>query len=102
MQKQQEEETKLFQVIMKGLKPKSQTRDLLRKYENDLIGINLFTPTELLPARLVRVYDDFFSLYDPETRILYSFPLRRILSVMENPDGFELEGGEDPHPCCYS
>ena len=64
--------------------------------QGETIGINFDDSGEIKAGRLVNVQKDFFSVLSTEKDLLYSFPIRNILSIMEalNDAGISLKGGD--------
>ena len=91
LRKQKEEEEKELQKrvedITKELKPKPNIKELLKKYEGQTIGINYDSPTEIKGAILVKVGDDLFSIVIIDEKLMKSYPLRNIMSVIECVNG---------------
>ena len=91
LRKQKEEEKKELQKkiedITNVLKPKAKIKDLLKKYEGQTIGINHDSPTEIKAADLIKVGDDLFSILLIDEKLLKSYPLRTITSVIEGVNG---------------
>jgi len=92
LRKQKEEEEKKglqkkIENITNVLKPKAKIKDLLKKYEGQTIGINHDSPTEIKGADLIKVGEDFFSILLMEEKLIKSYPLRTITSIIEGVDG---------------
>jgi len=83
----EEEEKKEFQKrvedITKVLKPRPKIKDLLKKYEGQAIGINYNSPSEIKSADLIKVGEDFFSIFITDDKLIKSYPLINIMSVIE-------------------
>jgi ribosomal protein L37E len=89
-QKEEEEKKELqkkIEDITNVLKPKAKIKDLLKKYEGQTIGINHDSPTEIKGADLIKVGDDLFSILLMDEKLLKSYPLRTITSVIEGVNG---------------
>jgi len=89
-QKEEEEKKELqkkIEDITNLLKPKSKIKDLLKKYEGQTIGINHDSPTEIKGADLIKVGDDLFSILLMDEKLIKSYPLRTITSVIEGVNG---------------
>ena len=92
LRKQKEEEgkkelQKKIEDITNVLKPKAKIKDLLKKYEGQTIGINHDSPTEIKGADLIKVGDDLFSILLMDEKLIKSYPLRTITSVIEGVNG---------------
>jgi len=87
----EEEEKKALQKkiddITNVLKPKAKIKDLLKKYEGQTIGINHDSPTEIKGADLIKVGDDLFSILLADEKLIKSYPLRTITSIIESVTG---------------
>ena len=87
----EEEEKKEFQKrvedITKVLKPRPKIKDLLKKYEGQAIGINYNSPSEIKSADLIKVGEDFFSIFITDDKLIKSYPLINIMSVIEKVNG---------------
>jgi len=89
-QKEEEEKKELqkkIEDITNVLKPKENIKDLLKKYEGQTIGINHDSPTEIKGADLIKVGGDLFSILLIDEKLLKSYPLRTITSVIEGVNG---------------
>jgi len=89
-QKEEEEKKELqkkIEDITNVLKPKAKINDLLKKYEGQTIGINHDSPTEIKGADLIKVGDDLFSILLMDEKLIKSYPLRTIRSVIEGVNG---------------
>ena len=89
-QKEEEEKKELqkkIEDITNVLKPKVKIKDLLKKYEGQTIGINHDSPTEIKGADLVKVGDDLFSILLMDEKLIKSYPLRTITSIIEGLNG---------------
>jgi ribosomal protein L37E len=89
-QKEEEEKKELqkkIDDITNVLKPKAKIKDLLKKYEGQTIGINHDSPTEIKGADLIKVGDDLFSILLMDEKLIKSYPLRTITSVIEGVNG---------------
>ena len=89
-QKEEEEKKELqrkIEDITNVLKPKVKIKDLLKKYEGQTIGINHDSPTEIKSADLIKVGDDLFSILLMDEKLIKSYPLRTITSVIEGVNG---------------
>jgi len=89
-QKEEEEKKELqkkIEDITNVLKPKAKIKDLLKKYEGQTIGINHDSPTEIKGADLIKVGGDLFSILLIDEKLLKSYPLRTITSVIEGVNG---------------
>jgi len=104
LRKQQEEEAKELQKrindIIDVLKPKMKIKDILKKYEEETIGINYDSSTEFKGANLVKVGDDIFSILIMDKKLMKSFPLRNIMSITEGVNGVSIDNmeGRPPFP----
>jgi len=92
LRQQKEEEgkkelQKKIEDITNVLKPKMKIKDLLQKYEGQTIGINHDSPTEIKGADLVKVGDDLFSILLMDEKLIKSYPLRTITSIIEGLNG---------------
>jgi len=92
LRKQKEEEEKKalqkkIEDITNVLKPKAKIKDLLKKYEGQTIGINHDSPTEIKGADLIKVGDDLFSILLADEKLIKSYPLRTITSIIEGVNG---------------
>ncbi|MBW1856930.1 MAG: hypothetical protein JRI42_01430, partial [Deltaproteobacteria bacterium] len=92
LRKQKEEEgkkelQKKIENITNVSKPKAKIKDLLKKYEGQTIGINHDSPTEIKGADLIKVGEDFFSILLIEEKLIKSYPLRTITSIIEGLNG---------------
>jgi ribosomal protein L37E len=89
-QKEEEEKKELqkkIDEITNVLKPKAKIRDLLKKYEGQTIGTNHDSPTEIKGADLIKVGDDLFSILLADEKLIKSYPLRAITSIIEGVNG---------------
>ena len=89
-QKEEEEKKELqekIEDITNVLKPKVKIKDLLKKYEGQTIGINHDSPAKIKGADLVKVGDDFFSILLMDEKLIKSYPLRTITSIIEGLNG---------------
>ena len=89
-QKEEEEKKALqkkIEDITNVLRPKAKIKDLLKKYEGQTIGINHDSPTEIKGADLIKVGDDLFSILLVEEKLIKSYPLRTITSIIEGVNG---------------
>jgi hypothetical protein len=66
---------------------------LLKKYEGQIVGINHDETGEMKGATLAQVGEDHFTVIVPENKLVYTFPLANILSIVEGLDG--VETGDD-------
>jgi len=102
LRKQQEEERKELQKRIEGIKeelqPKPKIKDLLKKYEGQIIGINYDSPTEIKGANLVKVGDDLFSILITDDELMKSYPLRNIMSIVEGVNGVSTGNVEERSP----
>jgi ribosomal protein L37E len=92
LQRQKEEEEKKalqkkIDDITNVLKPKAKIKDLLKKYEGQTIGINHDSPNEIKGADLIKVGDDLFSILLADEKLIKSYPLRTITSIIEGVNG---------------
>jgi len=92
LRKQKEEEgkkelQKKIENITNVSKPKAKIKDLLKKYEGQTIGINHDSPTEIKGADLIKVGEDLFSILLMEEKLIKSYPLRTITSIIEGLNG---------------
>ncbi len=96
-QKEKEETIKLQkkQELLDSIKLQPTLKDVLNKYENSRIGINLNTPSKINEAELIAANEDHFSILIPEDEIIYNFPLSNIISIVECVDGIHTENTED-------
>jgi len=78
---------KKIEDITNVLEPKEKIKDLLKKYEGQTIGINHDSPTEIKGADLIKVGDDLFSILLVDEKLIKSYPLRTITSVIEGVNG---------------
>jgi hypothetical protein len=69
------------------LKPRPKIKDLLKKYEGQAIGINYNSPSEIKSADLIKVGEDFFSIFITDDKLIKSYPLINIMSVIEKVNG---------------
>jgi len=81
----------------RALKIKPTLKELLKKYDGDLIGINYAEPGEIKPAKLIKISEDHFSVYVTEGKIIHSFPYRGILAITERIEEPSGEGGGRPN-----
>jgi hypothetical protein len=65
---------------------------ILTKYVGEDIGINFKEAKKYDEAELVEVNVDYFSIRDPETNLLYSYPVRAILNIVEGDGGVSAGG----------
>jgi len=89
-QKEEEEKKALqkkIEDITNVLKPKAKIKDLLKKYEGQTVGINHDSPTEIKGADLIKVGDDLFSILLADEKLIKSYPLRTIISIIEGVNG---------------
>ena len=89
-QKEEEEKKALqkkIEDITNVLKPKAKIKDLLKKYEGQTVGINHDNPTEIKGADLIKVGDDLFSILLADEKLIKSYPLRTIISIIEGVNG---------------
>jgi ribosomal protein L37E len=89
-QKEEEEKKELqkkIDAITNVLKPKAKIKDLLKKYEGQTIGINHDSPTKIKGADLIKVGDDLFSILLADEKLIKSYPLRTITSIIESVNG---------------
>lgn len=75
-------------------------KNILSKYENAEIGINLDKAFHLQKATLVHVEADHFSIMGTQDTCLHHFPYTAIVQLIENPDGVKV-GGFLQHKECY-
>jgi len=61
------------------------------KYEGQEIGINFDDPAEIKKAQLAKVNEDHFSVLELESELLYSYPFRSVLSIIEAVDGIPVD-----------
>jgi len=80
---EKEELEKRKQKLIKDLRANPKIKDLLRKYEERDIGINYDNPKEIKEAHLIKVNDEYFSIFLVDQGLIYSYPLRNIISVVE-------------------
>ena len=83
-----------LQALSENLPARSGIRQRLQPYEGQTAGINLSDPSTLDPAVLVSVGEDHFSMLDPDTGWLHSFPFTAIASVVEATAGIPVGKGE--------
>jgi len=89
-QKKEEEKKELqkkIDEITNVLKPKAKIKDLLKKYEGQTVGINHDSATTIKGADLIKVGDDLFSILLVDEKIIKSYPLRTITSIIEGVNG---------------
>jgi len=103
LRKQKEEEEKMelqkrVEDITRELKPKPKIKELLKKYEGQTIGMNYDSPTEIKGANLVKVGDDVFSIVIIDEKLMKSYPLRTIMSVIEGVNGISTGNMEKKSP----
>ena len=60
---------------------------VFKKYEGQNIGINYDDSKKIKEAKLVSVHDDYFSVFVMDNELVYNFPFRNILSIVEGPQG---------------
>ncbi|MFC1869584.1 hypothetical protein ACFL0H_15830, partial [Thermodesulfobacteriota bacterium] len=79
---------------------KTKIKDLLKKYEEETIGINYDNSSEIKGANLVKVGDDIFSILIMDKELMKSFPLRNIMSITEGVNGVSIDNmeGKSPFP----
>ncbi len=97
-QKEKEEKRRLqigVEDITKQLKPKSNIREILKKYEGQNIGINYDSAAVIKGANLVKVGDDIFSIVIIDDELMKSYPLRSIISVIEGVNGVSTGDKEE-------
>ena len=62
-------------------------REILRKHEGQMIGINLDKVTDYRAAQMTVVAGDYFTVWAPTRQIAYHFPFTNVLSVAESVGG---------------
>ncbi len=67
-------------------------KNLLQQHLDTDIGINVIRAYRIDPARLVAVYDDYFTVETDKDENTYHIPLANIVKVIENPSGVNLGG----------
>ena len=87
LRKQKEEEEARERKIIEALKSGAKIKNLLEKYKGQIIGINYDDPKTTKEAKLISAGEDYFSIFLAETGLLYSYPLKNIISVVEGLDG---------------
>jgi len=97
-QKKEEEKKELqkkIDEITNVLKPKAKIKDLLKKYEGQTVGINHDSATTIKGADLIKVGDDLFSILLVDEKIIKSYPLRTITSIIEGVNGVSDGNAEE-------
>ncbi len=80
--------------IVRSLEAKTKMQSLLEKYKGQAIGINYDNSAEIREAQLVEANGEFFSVFVKDKKLLYSYPLKTILTVIEGEDGVEAGDSE--------
>jgi hypothetical protein len=74
-------------MIAQGRGAHTKMLGLLKKYEGQAIGINYDNSADIKEAELVKVNDEFFSVFVKDQKLNYSHPLKTILTIIEGEDG---------------
>lgn len=67
-------------------------KNILQKFIDQEIGINLERPLRIDSATLLAVYDDWFSVADNDRGYTHHFPFHSIVQVIEHPKGIDVGG----------
>jgi hypothetical protein len=62
-------------------------KEILSKYVGHVIAINYKDPTKTEDAQLVDVGNDYFTIIDIKTKLVYHFPFRVILGIVTSEHG---------------
>lgn len=65
---------------------------LLEKYLDQDIGINFEKPFRIESAKLVALYDNYFSIIDYSKGYTHHFRYQSIVQVIEHPQGIDVGG----------
>lgn len=68
------------------LRPKPNLQRLLKPYCDQIVGMNVESPTAIKEVRLISANDDFFTVLSEDTKLVCSFPYANIVSVTEAVD----------------
>jgi hypothetical protein len=78
--------------VSSGMGKSFKLKKLLEKYKGQPIGINYDNSADIRKAQLVEANGEYFSVLVKEKKLLYSYPLKNILTVIEGKDGVEAGG----------
>jgi hypothetical protein len=73
--------------LNQGMESNAKILNLLKKYENQAIGINYDNSADIKEAELVEANNEFFSVFVKDKDLNYSHPLKTILTIIEGEDG---------------
>ena len=62
-------------------------KEILKKYVNQEIGINVQLPNMYKKAKLVSVFDDYFSVFEEDTKLTTHFNFQVIMNIKEAEGG---------------
>jgi hypothetical protein len=74
-------------MLNQGMESNAKILNLLKKYENQAIGINYDNSADIKEAELVEANNEFFSVFVKDKELNYSHPLKTILTIIEGQDG---------------
>ena len=72
--------------LFKALKARSTLKDVLKRYEGRMIGIDCQQPGKIQQARLIIAGNDHFVLDLDDSGNLYLFPYRTVFAISESAD----------------
>lgn len=67
-------------------------KDILAKYLNCEVGINIERPLRIDSATLIYVGNDVFSVVDENKGYTHHFSYHSIIQIIEHPDGIDVGG----------
>lgn len=67
-------------------------KNILEKFLNQEIGINLERPLRIDSATLISVDDGWISVADNDRGYTHHFPFHSIIQIIEHPNGIEVGG----------
>ena len=68
-------------------------QEVLKKYEQQEIGINLSNPTKIAPAILEKASEDYFTVKDNQKGLIFHYPYRSIILIAEGEGGSPIKSG---------
>ena len=67
-------------------------KNILEKYIQQELGINIERPLRIDSVRLKAVHDNYFSVVDGNKGYTHHFSYNSIIQIIEHPDGIDVGG----------
>ena len=67
-------------------------KQILKKYLNQTVGLNIEKPFRFDKVKIIAVKDDYFSVEDQEQKYIHHFAYRSIVQITEHQGGVDIGG----------